>query len=620
MADMKEIVPPAVECGFCLRQGVALPNPRQLTCNHVHCLECLTGFNDENNIIVCPWEDCRVVCEVPLDKLPSYDVTKDKPRSCDPCAKKGKYGQHAFSYCPRCDKILCAQHHESHREYQEDFGEPHPTINMEQYELLKSQQSRVCADHDNKPISMGCRKCLKMSCPGCVSSMGTCSEGAHHQLMSLEELVLLLNDEINKLKKEMIEKEESLERIFKFTSQTLAEYDLETAQSVEKIHKKRDEQMKLLSLKYKQLEEDFQKARLKTKTCITDFLEDKILVKWSQLRNLRHKVDSRAQHAHQCDIVSSYSDTKRTIEQLVDEALPSIDIPSLSKVKDRCGSCEIMLEVVSTDGFSIDEQLKLPPSNPLPKSLKHLHTVSLPSHPCSTKVWNSQILTGMVNNAVVTIDNNYQVKGSFITFNSYPKAMEVYKDRLYTAVYANPWTIYVHDQQGKQVTSWSHSDYAGAYSITGLAITCDKIVAPDRKNKLLIIYSLTGNKLKDISCPQLSQNWVSLCVSGLDKVVVSDYGSSQVCLIDISQGQLLWTWKDVSRPLGVACYGERYVLVAASNSSTVRVLDSSTGKVVSKLTDRAIESSGVYDMDIPGDRLIVANYNSRKIAVFQLQP
>ncbi|XP_067938546.1 uncharacterized protein [Watersipora subatra] len=413
---------------------------------------------------------------------------------------------------------------------------------MEQYELLKCQQSRVCVDHNNKPISMGCRKCLKMSCTGCVSSMGTCSEGESHQLMSLEELVLLLNDEINKLKNGMIEKEESLEQIFKFTSQTLAEYDLETAQSVEKIHKKRDEQMELLSLKYKEFEEDFQEARLKNKTCITDFLEDKILVKWTQLRNLTHKVDSRAQHAHQCDIVSSYSDTKNTIQQLVDEALPSIDIASLSKVKDKCGSCEIMLEVVSTDGFLIDKQLKLRPSKPLPKSLKLLHTLSLPSYPFSTRVWNSQILTGMDNKAVATIDNNYQVKGSFITFNNYPRAMEVYKDRLYTAVY------------------------------------------------------------------------------GSNKVVVSDHGSSQVCLIDISHGQLLWTCKDVPHPQGVACYGEKYVLVAAYNSSTVRILDSSTGEVVSELTDSTIESGCVYDMDISGDRLIVANHLSKNIAVFQLQP
>ncbi|XP_067939299.1 uncharacterized protein [Watersipora subatra] len=196
--------------------------------------------------------------------------------------------------------------------------------------------------------------------------------------------------------------------------------------------------------------------------------------------------------------------------------------------------------------------------------------------------------------------------------------MEVYKDRLYTLVFGNPWTIYVHDQQGKQATFWSHSDSCSSF--TGLAITCDKVVVPDRTNKLLIIYSLTGNKLKDISCPQLSQDCVSLCVSGSDKVVVSDSGSSQVCLIDISQGQLLWTRKDVTHPLGVACYGERYVLVAASSSSTVRILDSSTGEVVSELTDSAIESGKVFDMDISKDRLIVANNTRKNIAVFQLQP
>ncbi|XP_067939355.1 uncharacterized protein [Watersipora subatra] len=224
----------------------------------------------------------------------------------------------------------------------------------------------------------------------------------------------------------------------------------------------------------------------------------------------------------------------------------------------------------------------------------------------------------MRNKTVATIDSNYQVKGSFTTFYNYPGAMEVYKDRLYTTVYGNPWTIYVHDQQGKQVTSWTHNDNDNIF--TGLSITCDKVVAPDRNNKLLIIYSLTGNKLKDIYCPQLSQYFVSLCVSGSDKVVVSDYGSSQVCLIDISQGQLLWTCKDVPHPLGVASYGERYVLLAASASSTLRILDSSTGKAVSELTDKAIDSGWVHDMDISGDRFIVANWNRNNIAVFQLQP
>ncbi|XP_067938514.1 uncharacterized protein [Watersipora subatra] len=618
MAAMEEIVPPAIECGFCLRQGVALPNPRQLTCNHVHCLECLTGFYDENNILVCPWEDCSQVCEEPLERLPAYDIVKNKPKSCDLCAKKGKDNEQAFSYCPLCDTVYCVKHHELHREYHEAIENIHPTINMEQYELLKSQKSRVCTHHTDKPVSLGCDKCLKMICIECVRKAKFCDDGESHQLMSLDELAEQLNDEINKLKKGMIEKEEGLERIFKFTSQTLAEYDEETAETVQKIHDKRDAQIKALESKYKQLEAEYTEDRLITKTLMTDFLEDEILKKWSQIRNIMRKTESQAKHAHQCDLVSSYRDTKNEIQRLIDEIIPSVQVPSVSKVREKSGSSEIMLEVVSTDGFLIDEQLKLRSSKPLPKSLKLLHTVSLPSNPLSTRVWNSQILTGMDNKAVATIDN-YQVKGSFITFNSYPKAMEVYKDRLYTTVYGDPWTIYVHDQQGNRVTSWSHSDTCGIR--TGLAITCDKIVAPDRGNKLLIIYSLTGNKLKDISCPQLSQNdWVSLCVSGSDKVVVSSHDSSQVCLIDISQGQLLWTCKDVPHPLGVACYGDRYTLVAASNSSTVRILDSSTGEVVSELRDSAIESGKVFDMDISGDRLIVANWRSKNIAIFQLQP
>ncbi|XP_067939501.1 tripartite motif containing 13-like [Watersipora subatra] len=335
MDDMEEIVAPAMECGFCLRQGVALPNPRQLTCNHVHCLECLTGFYDENNILICPWEDCSQVCEIPLNQLPAYDIAKDKQQSCDVCAKKGKDNELAFSYCLLCDTIYCVKHHEFHQEYHEEIGKVHPTINMEQYELLKSQQSRVCADHTDKPVSLGCEKCLKMICIECVRKAKLCDDGETHQLMSLKELVDQLNDKINKLKKGMIEKEEGLEEIFKFTSQTLAEYDKETAETVQKIQHKRDAQIKALESEYQQLEDKYTEDRLRTKTLITDFLEDEILKKWSQIRNIMRKTESRAKHAHQCDIVSSYRDTKNEMQRLIDEIMPSVQVPTVSKVREK---------------------------------------------------------------------------------------------------------------------------------------------------------------------------------------------------------------------------------------------------------------------------------------------
>ncbi|XP_067939490.1 uncharacterized protein [Watersipora subatra] len=334
MANIREIAS-AIKCGFCLRQGVALPDPRQLTCSHVHCLECLTGFYDENNILICPWEDCSQVCEVSLNQLPAYDTVKDEPKTCDLCAKKGKNDQLALSYCSRCDTIYCIKHHELHKKYHKEIGKVHPTIDMEEYKLLKSQQSRVCVDHNNKIISLGCRKCLKMNCLGCVSSVGTCDDDESHQLMPLDELVDQLNDEINKLMKLMIEKEEALEQIFKFTTQTLAEYDKETAETLKIIHDKQDLQNKPLELNYKQLLNDYGDNQVKTKLAVTDFLEDKILKKWRQIRNIMRATESRAKHAHQCDIVSNYSDTKDEIQRLIDEIMPSVQVPSVKKVREK---------------------------------------------------------------------------------------------------------------------------------------------------------------------------------------------------------------------------------------------------------------------------------------------
>ncbi|XP_067939245.1 nuclear cap-binding protein subunit 1-like [Watersipora subatra] len=206
---------------------------------------------------------------------------------------------------------------------------------MEQYELLKGQQSRVCNDHSNKLLSFGCDKCLKMICNECVCSTRFCDDGKTHQMVTLKQLVEHLNEEINKLKRKIIEKEEGLEQIFKFTSQKLAEYDKETFEMVQKIHDKRDEQIKTLESKYKQLEDEYTEDRLKTKTLITDFLENEILKKWSQIRNIMRKTESRVKHAHQCDIVSGYSDTKNDIQRLIDEVMPSIQVLSLSKVREK---------------------------------------------------------------------------------------------------------------------------------------------------------------------------------------------------------------------------------------------------------------------------------------------
>ncbi|XP_067939125.1 uncharacterized protein [Watersipora subatra] len=361
---------------------------------------------------------------------------------------------------------------------------------MEQFELQRSsQQGRVCVDHDNKPFTIGCRKCLKIICSGCRSSAEICSDGDLHQMMSLEELVVQLNDELDKLKRRIIEKEESLEKVFKSTSKVLADYDRTTDEMLKKIHNNREKQMESLRLQYQQLEEEFMEARLKTKTIITDYLEDEVLSKWSQLRNFHRNAESRAQLAHDCDVVSGYRDASTEIQRLVEEVLPYLDVPVVSKLNDK-----------------------------------------------------------------------------------------------------------------------------------GLAITCDKIVAPDRNNKLLIIYSLTGNKIKELSCPQLTKGEVSLCAAGLNKVVVSDYDSSQVFMIDIATDQLLWSCEDVIKPQGVTCYGERYVLVAAYESTTVKVLDSSTGKLVSELTDSAIEQNYNPDMHISGNRLLVANWGEKNIVVFQILP
>ena len=67
--------------------------------------------------------------------------------------------------------------------------------------------------------------------------------GSTHDLFSLEELVEFLTKQFNDMKDQMIKKEEMLEKLFKLTSKTLSDYDNETAELVQQLHKERDEKV-----------------------------------------------------------------------------------------------------------------------------------------------------------------------------------------------------------------------------------------------------------------------------------------------------------------------------------------------------------------------------------------
>ena len=211
----------------------------------------------------------------------------------------------------------------------------------------------------------------------------------------------------------------------------------------------------------------------------------------------------------------------------------------------------------------------------LPKSVTLLKSIQLSSEPESVSHWEGHTYVGHRGYKVVKVDKNYQINENYIKFTSYVEAVEVYKEKMYILVCGMPHVLHVCDMAGQFVTKWNHNDTD--WQFTGLAIVADQVVIPDRPNKLLVVYSLSGSLIKNISCPLLSGNWVSMCAVDDDSVVVSDYSSSQVFKVNITTGEVMWTCRDVPRPQGVTCYRQKYILAASEGSSIIKILKAGTG-------------------------------------------
>ena len=98
-----------------------------------------------------------------------------------------------------------------------------------------------------------------------------------------------------------------------------------------------------------------------------------------------------------------------------------------------------------------------------------------------------------------------------------------------------------------------------------------------------MVYNLRGRPSKQINGPGLSIDRHAMAICGDDSVVVSDCGSNSVFRVNIDSGDGLWTSNLVSKPEGVVCYKNRYVLVTNCNTDTriwIGLLDAETGVVL----------------------------------------
>ena len=131
----------------------------------------------------------------------------------------------------------------------------------------------------------------------------------------------------------------------------------------------------------------------------------------------------------------------------------------------------------------------------------------------------------------------------------------------------------------KHVRSWNITDTVGYYC-SKLVVVGNQVVIADIANKVLCVYTLTGQLVKQIPCQQITGGTVCMSTADNHSIILSDYESERVYKISITSRKVLWESDCVVKPMGVTCFNNQYVLVygGAADREKIHVLEINTGK------------------------------------------
>ncbi|XP_067944878.1 uncharacterized protein [Watersipora subatra] len=607
-----------VECEFCCRKSDTIVSPKVLPCSHIHCMTCLTTYYESKHLLLCGNSGCGQVFEMPPDSLPSYDLGTEKTL-CDVCLKKSSPRQKAISYCTYCCRKFCPAHLESH----DDTLDDHHKITILEH-LVQQQKAKVsrCPKHKDQQYILGCGVCYVLSCLKCVPNLPTCDTGSTHSLLLLEDLAsALLTGTISA---ESSARDEQFEVLFKQISKMVSDYDSQTEDMLTMIHKKRDGQINSLKEQYDEIEKKVLENRQKSKVQMTDFLEDVVLDKWKSLRNYREMLETKIQHSPPDDIVRGFKELKEQMDKFIVEELPRLEVGGQLQLRQTGEKREIELKIVSADDIVVNSNLHsvVPqqpqlPLFPPPKSITLLKSIDLTSPPVSVCQHEGVTYVGLNNGTVSRIDSNYKLHDSFISTSGRVESISLHENRLYILSRSKPHTVCVYDLSGQVITTWQHPPHDNYSSM--LTVAAGNVVVADPPNKRLTIYSLTGETLRNVSCPLLSNHRVTICAGHGDDVLIADHKTKKVFRFNITTRNVMWTFTHPDYPQGMVCYGD-YILVAACDSSIIYTLSYATGGKVTEMRDDAIGGliSSIHSLSVTGNTLVVPRYYTQKLLFFKL--
>ena len=180
---------------------------------------------------------------------------------------------------------------------------------------------------------------------------------------------------------------------------------------------------------------------------------------------------------------------------------------------------------------------------------------------------------------IVAIDGDFNSK-TLVTLGTdhWPYAIIIRKSKMYVLVSggpSTPCTINVYDLSGQLISQWNRKDKC---HYIRPAIVSNQIVIPDAINKQLTVYSLSGEVIKNIPCPQFKgriADRFSICKADNNSVIVSNKTASEVSKINITTGDTVWTCNEIAEPQAVAIYEKNYVCVGSEGK--ISILQINTG-------------------------------------------
>ena len=252
-----------------------------------------------------------------------------------------------------------------------------------------------------------------------------------------------------------------------------------------------------------------------------------------------------------------------------------LDIPVTTTVEIRASNGSLLTIPLTTPLSHTSALTTVVP----PTSTTLLRKFEVSSNPESVCHFQGYTYVGCVG-CVDRISEDGQVHKAFRTIDRYASGLALHEHILYVLVGKPGMQFWVqkHELSGIMISSWGTS--IGYVNYNELKVVGDKIIIPDSLKKQLVVFSLTGNLLKQIPCNVCTGYRIKMCAVEENSVVIAVEDNDTVFRINTDNENVLWTSNYVAGPAAVACYKSRYILVTKSKNNKERriwILDMNTG-------------------------------------------